>query len=297
MNSALMLAAIVLSVFIASTWSMSSSAAATEQSNSSPSQWVSEQPTFLHGNFAPGGLVRGQLRGISQLMLNDKPIRFNEQGQFVFGFGRDAVGKQRLTWAAGGAKYSYEFDVVAREYQTQSIEGVASKYVQPPQTVLDRIRRDNEQIKQARSNYFAENFVTDGFMQPATGAITGVYGSQRIFNGVPKRPHYGLDIAGPIGAPVYAPAAGIVTLWHDDMYYSGGTLIIDHGLGVTSTFIHLDSSEVSEGMRVEKGQLVARIGNTGRTTGPHLDWRINWFSERLDPAMLLAPSQPTPAEP
>ena len=126
-----------------------------------------------------------------------------------------------------------------------------------------------------------------GFVWPLEGTITGVYGSQRIYNGVPKSPHYGIDIAAPQGELVRAPAPGVVTLVHPDMYYSGGTLIVDHGHGLSSTFIHLSESLVEIGQRVEAGEVIAKVGSTGRSTGPHLDWRMNWFDVRIDPRLVL----------
>ncbi|MDX1555269.1 MAG: M23 family metallopeptidase, partial [Xanthomonadales bacterium] len=122
---------------------------------------------------------------------------------------------------------------------------------------------------------------------PASGRISGVYGSQRILNGEPRRPHYGLDIAAPTGSPVYAPADGVVTLAYDDMYFSGGTLILDHGHGLSSSFLHLSEILVEAGSRVERGDLIARIGATGRASGPHLDWRMNWLDRRVDPQRLV----------
>ncbi|HKX54787.1 MAG TPA: M23 family metallopeptidase, partial [Xanthomonadales bacterium] len=134
-----------------------------------------------------------------------------------------------------------------------------------------------------------------GFDWPAAGRISGVYGSQRILNGEPGRPHYGLDIAAPSGHPVYAPAAGIITLTHRDMYFSGGTLIVDHGQGLSSTFLHLSEILVETGDAVQQGDLIARIGATGRASGPHLDWRMNWLDRRVDP-QLLVQGEPAPAE-
>jgi len=142
-------------------------------------------------------------------------------------------------------------------------------------------------IKQARKGDSKLQDFLAGFVKPLEGPITGVYGSRRVYNGTPGRPHYGLDIAAPTGTEVYAPAPGIVRLAHDDMFYSGGTLIVDHGQGVSSTFIHLSEVIVTPGQRVEAGDLIARVGATGRATGPHLDWRINWFEVRIDPDLVL----------
>ena len=132
-----------------------------------------------------------------------------------------------------------------------------------------------------RADYLEE------FVWPLRGAITGVYGSQRVYNGVPKSPHYGIDIAGPTGAPVIAPAPGLVSFAAADLYYSGGTLIVDHGHGLSSTFIHLNKVLVKAGQRVEKGQIIAEVGASGRATGPHLDWRMNWMGVRVDPGLLM----------
>ena len=240
------------------------------------------------GELTQGSLIRGQLKGGSQLMLNNKPIALSSDGHFAFGFNRDADLEQQLSWLdEQGKQHTQHLRLTKREYQIQRIEGVAGKYVNPPAKVTARIRQDNSQIAKARQrNDDRSDFMQD-FIWPAEGPISGVYGSQRVFNGEPKNPHYGLDVAGPTGTPVYAPADGIVTLFVADMYYSGGTMIIDHGLGVSSTFLHLSAAEVAEGTVVKQGQLVARIGATGRVTGAHLDWRINWFGERLDPALLV----------
>jgi murein DD-endopeptidase MepM/ murein hydrolase activator NlpD len=153
--------------------------------------------------------------------------------------------------------------------------------------VLERIRREGRLVRQARADNDPREDFLQGFIKPLEGPITGVYGSQRVYNGVPKNPHYGLDIARPTGTVVVAPAPGIVKLVHDDMYYSGGTLVLDHGYGLSSSFIHLSGALVKEGQRVEAGDAIAKVGATGRATGPHLDWRVNWFNVRLDPALVL----------
>ncbi|MFT2092032.1 M23 family metallopeptidase [Paraglaciecola sp. 2405UD69-4] len=242
----------------------------------------------LKGELTQGSLIRGQLPAGSQVWLDNKPINISETGQFVFGFGRDAQLEHQLTWQSNhGDEHNETITLSKRTYEEQRIEGVASKYVSPSKEVFERIRKDNQQIASARSNNDDRLDFTQDFIWPAEGPISGVYGSRRVFNGTPKRPHFGLDVAGPTGTPVFAPADGIVTLFESDMYYSGGTMIIDHGYGVTSTFLHLSKGLVAAGTRVKQGDLVAEIGATGRVTGAHLDWRINWFKERLDPALLV----------
>tara|TARA_R110002153_G_scaffold25699_1_gene81355 strand:+ start:24844 stop:25614 length:771 start_codon:yes stop_codon:yes gene_type:complete len=242
----------------------------------------------LKGEMTQGSLIRGQVPVGHQVWLNDTAIKISPEGYFAFGFGRDAELTQQLKWFDNqGVQHTQSLQLQARTYDIQKIEGIPSKYVSPPKEVSARIKLDNQQIAKARSlNAERTDFFQD-FIWPAAGPISGVYGSQRVFNGTPKRPHFGLDVAGPTGTAVYAPADGIVTLFVPDMYYSGGTMIIDHGHGVSSTFLHLSKGHVEAGTKVKQGDLVADIGATGRVTGPHLDWRINWFKERLDPALLV----------
>ena len=245
---------------------------------------------LIEGELTQGSLLRAKLPPNSKVKLNGELIKVAPSGDFVFGFGRDAALMHSLSWQLSGESHWKRMPITLtkRSYPTERIEGVEQKYVSPPPDVLERIGQDNREVAQARtyntdSLYFAADFIL-----PAQGRISGVYGSQRIFNGEPRRPHFGLDIANKIGTPVVAPAAGIVRLAHPDMYYSGGTLILDHGFGVSSTFIHLSALHVEVGQKVEQGQLIADIGATGRVTGPHLDWRVNWFKERLDPGLLVS---------
>ena len=159
--------------------------------------------------------------------------------------------------------------------------------VEPPPEQLQRIRSDSAVVREARRSVTAKTDFLSGFIKPLEGPITGVYGSQRVYNGVPKSPHYGLDYAAPTGTIVNAPASGLVRLAHPDLFYSGGTLIIDHGHGLTSSFLHLSDILVSEGSVVQRGDAIAKVGATGRATGPHLDWRMNWRNVRIDPALVL----------
>ncbi len=249
---------------------------------------VAKQPV-LRGTLTQGALLRGKLPAGSAVWLNGKALNILTSGEFVLGFGRDATLTQNLEWQLPGdlKRNQQSLQLLKRKYNVQHIEGVAAKYVSPPKEVLARIREDNVQIAAARATSSQQSAFLSDFILPAKGPISGVYGSQRVFNGEPKRPHFGLDIAGPVGTDIVAPIDGVVTLAHKDMYYSGGTLIIDHGLGVSSTFIHLSSIDVKSGDVVKQGQKIAEMGATGRVTGPHLDWRINWFKERLDPALVV----------
>ena len=235
-----------------------------------------------------GSLIRGKTTPGNTVLFNGKEIDVATTGEFAFGFSRDDVLEHSLVEVEpSGKRNEHKLSISKREYNIQRIEGLPQKYVAPPPEVTARIRKDNQQVGQARqTNDKRLDFMQD-FIWPAEGPISGVYGSQRVLNGEPRNPHYGVDVAAPTGTPVYAPADGIVTLFVPDMYYSGGTMIIDHGFGVSSTFLHLSKGLVEKGTQVKQGDLVAEIGATGRVTGAHLDWRINWFKVRLDPELLV----------
>jgi murein DD-endopeptidase MepM/ murein hydrolase activator NlpD len=246
----------------------------------------------LLGQPTQGSLLRGRLLQGSALTLDGHPVKLSAEGYFAFGFGRDDDLKHTLSWRNDeGEQVSRTIELTARQYQVQKIEGLPSKYVSPPKEVLDRIKQDSLHVATARKRDDDRIDFMQSFIWPAEGPISGVYGSQRVLNGEAKSPHYGVDVAGPVGTAVYAPADGVVTLFEADMYYSGGTMIIDHGHGVSSTFLHMSKAHVEPGTVVKQGQLVGEIGNTGRATGAHLDWRLNWFAVRLDPALLVPARQ------
>ena len=242
----------------------------------------------LKGELVQGGMLVGQVTPGEQVEVMGRPVRVDDQGLFVFGLGRDAPAEIKLTHTNGGNEVvTYSYAVAQRVYREQRVEGVPQKTVTPPPEVLERIRREATLVREARTVDDRRTDFLSGFVKPLEGPITGVYGSRRVYNGTPGNPHYGLDIAAPTGTEVFAPAPGVVTLVHRDMFYSGGTLLIDHGYGISSTFIHLSELLVEEGQQVAPGDPIARVGATGRATGPHLDWRINWFEVRLDPALVL----------
>lgn len=243
----------------------------------------------LTGALSQGSMLVGRVAPGLKVELMGRQIRVNDDGLFVFGLGRDAPAEITLVTknVQGGDRQAHVFSVAQREYQEQRVNGVPQKTVTPPPEVLDRIRQESQLVKKARSGDSHYQDFLSGFYPPLEGPITGVYGSRRVYNGKPGNPHYGLDIAAPTGTDVFAPAPGIVKLVHSDMFYSGGTLILDHGHGVSSTFIHLSEVVAEVGQRVVAGDVIARVGATGRATGPHLDWRINWFNVRLDPQIVL----------
>jgi murein DD-endopeptidase MepM/ murein hydrolase activator NlpD len=242
----------------------------------------------LKGHLTQGGLVTGKLNNVKSLSLNGKNLKLSADGDFVFGFGRDAKTAHTLSWLdENGKSHSQNLVITKRQYNIDKITGVAKKYVSPAKTLSARISREAVAVRKARNVNSDLMYFLDPVLKPAKGRISGVYGSQRYFNGEPRRPHFGLDIANKTGSPVYAPISGTVVFAEPDLYYSGGTLILDHGHGVTSTYIHLSKLDVKLGDKIAQGNKVAEIGATGRVTGPHLDWRFNWQGERLDPALLM----------
>ena len=244
----------------------------------------------LDGDFLQGGLVFGRAVAGAEVSLEGRRVRVTEAGRFIFGFGRDAPPNAVLevTWPDGKVERRH-LAVAKREYKIQRIDGLPPKMVTPPEEVLARIRAENGRIAEARAVDRPEPMYESGFVWPAVGPISGVFGSQRVLNGEPRRPHSGVDVAAPPGTPVTAPADGVVAIAHPDMYYTGGTVLIDHGHGLTSVYSHLKEVWAKEGARLRQGDSIGSIGATGRATGPHLDWRINWFDQRLDPALLVPP--------
>ncbi len=246
------------------------------------------QALELQGEPVQGGLIFGLTQPGNQIFLDGSEIMVSREGKFLIGFGRDETGK-RLLRVKGGpdGEQLVMLTVSLREYDIEKVDGLPPRTVTPDPAAAKRIAEEAAMVSSARSRRDSRTDYAVGFTWPAQGRISGVYGSQRILNGEPRRPHFGLDIAAPTGSPVYAPAAGIVTLNHPDMYFSGGTLILDHGQGLSSTFLHLSLILVEAGTTVQQGDLIAEIGSTGRASGPHLDWRMNWLNRRLDPQLLL----------
>ena len=242
------------------------------------------------GQLTQGGLIIGQASPGTRMELNGQPVPVGPDGAFVFGFSRDAPLSGRWTVLfPDGRREERVLMIAQRQYDIQRLNGLPPDKVTPPPAVLERIHRENARVDTARQQDIPQAWFVGGFAWPVTGRISGVYGSQRILNGEPRQPHYGVDIAAPVGTPVRAPADGVVTLAEPDLYYTGATLIIDHGYRLSSTLMHLNRIDVQVGQRVRKGDLVATVGKSGRVTGPHLDWRMNWRDARIDPALLVPP--------
>ena len=251
---------------------------------------AAETGVHLDGPRLQGGLLRGRVPPGSTVEYQGDAVRVSKDGWFLVGFGRDAPPEAELVVDfPDGRRERQVLKVDRREYDIQHIDGLPARKVTPSEEDLVRIRAEVDMVKQARRIDDPRADFLGGFRWPIKGRISGVYGSQRILNGEPRRPHFGIDIAAPTGTKVGAPADGVVTMVHPDMFFSGGTMIVDHGHGLSSAFLHLSRILVEKGDRVVQGQVIAEVGSTGRSTGPHLDWRINLFDRRLDPSLLVGP--------
>jgi murein DD-endopeptidase MepM/ murein hydrolase activator NlpD len=245
-------------------------------------------PLHLDGEPIQGGLIFGRVPPGSEVTLDGTAMMVSPDGFFVIGFDRDESGTRTLSVISPDLNpLTQDLTVQSREYDVERVDGLPPETVTPDPEAAERIQMEAAMVASARARRDQAPYFAVQFAWPATGRISGVYGSQRILNGEPRRPHYGLDIAAPTGTPVYAPAPGVVTLAHDDMYFSGGTLILDHGHGLSSSFLHLSEILVEAGVFVEQGDLIARIGSSGRASGSHLDWRMNWLDRRVDPHPLV----------
>ncbi len=244
----------------------------------------------LEGNLIQGGLVIGEVAPTTMVFYRGKALRVSPEGIFVIGFDRDAPSKAvlELRYANGTVKH-HIMSIGRRTYDIERIDGLPPDLVEPRPQDLKRIREEMVMVKVARGRDDPRTDFYNGFVWPVTGEITGVYGSQRILNGKLRRPHYGVDISAPTGTPVKAPADGVISLVHPKMFFSGATLIIDHGHCLSSSLLHLHKILVREGQAVKQGDIIAEVGASGRVTGAHLDWRMNWFDKRIDPALLVPP--------
>ena len=248
-------------------------------------------PGERHGAFPTsvpqGALVIGKVAPGSRVHYADRDLRVTPEGDVVFGIGRDEQGLVSVeVRAPGGTRTQVEIAVTPRDWPIERVEGVPPKTVEPPPEIAARIQREQARVVAARERDDAREDFLETFIWPVSGRISGRFGNQRIYNGIPKSPHSGMDIAAPQGTPVEAPASGLVTFAAADLYLTGGTVLLDHGHGVSSNFLHLSRIDVKVGDRVAQGQVIGAVGETGRATGPHLHWGLNWFDVRLDPLLL-----------
>lgn len=249
---------------------------------------IQAEPVELRGHPVQGGVLFGLAPPGSEVIWNGETLPISDQGQFVFGLAKDATQLAPLTVTLpDGENWLTDITPTVREFQVQRIDGLEPSRVTPPPEVMERIANDAHLARSARQTISEHVGFDVPFIWPVRGRITGVFGSQRILNGEPRAPHWGMDIAAPTGTPVLAPAAGKIALVHEDMYFSGGTLFLDHGHGLMSAFLHLDQINVMPGQWVDQGQPIATVGSTGRSTGPHLDWRVSWRDVRVDAQLLV----------
>ena len=240
------------------------------------------------GKFLQGHYIVGITDSSAKIMVDKKEVKVSKDGYFVFGIDRDRKFDLTITKIIEGEKKIITKQILKRKYKIQRIDGLPSKQVTPPPEVYDRIKKDNILIGKARSIDTDYDFFKDKFIYPMDKyIITGVYGSQRILNGKPRRPHYGIDFHAPEGTPVKAMMDGEVTLAENDMYFTGGTIIFDHGHGISTLYMHMKDIDVKVGQKIKQGEIVGTLGQSGRATGPHLDIRLNWFDVKLDPASIL----------
>ena len=248
---------------------------------------ISHAVEFL-GNFKQGSFILGKTDPNSKVFVDDRKVRVSNDGYFAFGLDRDRKNNVLIKIINKKETKLIEKKVVKRKYKIQRIDGLPPKQVTPPPEVYERIKKDNILIGKARAIDSKLVFFKDKFIYPVDKyIITGVYGSQRILNGKPRRPHYGIDFHAPEGTPVKSMMDGVVTLVENNMYFTGGTIVFDHGHGISTLYMHMKDINVKKGQKVKKGEIVGTLGQSGRATGPHLDIRLNWFEIKLDPMSVL----------
>jgi murein DD-endopeptidase MepM/ murein hydrolase activator NlpD len=249
---------------------------------------LAQQAPVFPASVSQGGLVIGRVPTDTQVEYAGHHLRISSYGTVVFGVGRDAKGplQVRLTHR-DGRQDTLAIQVSPRDWPLERINGVPPKTVNPPPAIAERIRREQAQVVAARQRDDARTDFTQTFIWPVNGRISGRFGNARVYNGQPGSGHSGMDIAAAKGTPVKAPASGVVTFAAPDLYLTGGTVLLDHGYGVSSNFLHLSRIDVSVGQRIEQGQVLGAVGATGRATGPHLHWGMNWFDVRIDPLLVL----------
>ncbi len=243
----------------------------------------------ITGTAIEGGLIIAQATPGSRVEIDGTAVPVSDTGLFLIGFHHQSNTPQTI-WITTADDLQHRTIVTPtqRDYNIQRIDGLEPNMVTPPKEVIKRIKADSRAVRQARARIAPVGDFTDGFDWPISGPISSVFGNQRILNGKPRTPHYGIDIAAPKGTPVLAPASGRVTLVMD-LYYSGWTILVAHGLGLNSSFLHLDQVAVSVGETIDRGALLGWVGSSGRSTGPHLDWRLDWQGRRLDAALIAGP--------
>ena len=243
------------------------------------------------GVFQQGGALLCQTLPDALIKVGGLDIHADQNGRAIIGLDRDAGAKETLTVYANGddlALTKETFNIAPREYNIQRIDGLPPSQVSTfTEAQLKHIRAASARKKVGFRSRVDEMGFADGFIYPLkTFKKTSPFGAQRILNGEPKNPHYGVDIAAPKGTPIYAPADGIVSLADANLYFEGQMVMIDHGQGLNSLYLHMSEIDVKAGQKVTRGEQIGAVGSTGRSTGPHLCWRLKWRNRNLDPELL-----------
>ncbi|MDR5894581.1 M23 family metallopeptidase [Larsenimonas suaedae] len=235
-----------------------------------------------------GAMVIGKVPPDSRVHIAGRQVHVTDYGTVVFGVGRDASAPEQIEITRPDGTVTHaSVGVTPRDWPISRVDGVPAKTVSPPKELSERIAREQQRVSAARTRNDDRIGFTERFIQPVEGRISGRFGRQRIYNGTPGAPHSGMDIAAPEGTPIKAPASGVITFADPNLYLTGGTVLLDHGFGISSNFLHLSRLNVAVGDHVEQGQIIGRVGSTGRATGPHLHWGMSWFSTRIDPQLVL----------
>ena len=247
-----------------------------------------EERVMFPASVPQGALVFGKVPPGSQVRYRERLLRATGYGTVALGVGRDETGPLKVdVTLPSGRMEPVSIAVTPRDWPVEHVNGVPPKTVNPPPEIAARIQREQALVTAARERDDERTDFALPFQWPVQGRISGRFGNARVYNGQPGGGHSGMDIAAPDGTPVKAPAGGVVTFASPDLYLTGGTVLLDHGHGVSSNFLHLSRIDVKVGDRIEPGQVIGAVGATGRATGPHLHWGMNWFDTRIDPLLVL----------
>ncbi|MGB3721986.1 MAG: M23 family metallopeptidase [Pacificimonas sp.] len=244
----------------------------------------------LTGAMAQGGFGRGKARGgeVAEVLLDGKAIPVAEDGRFFVAFGRDADLTTRLDVRyADGLSIGQDFELADTSFPESRLPAATTKRIEASAGFRKRRAEQVKRITASRSGRSDLTGWAETFVKPAEGRTSGVFGSQRFYGDEPRSPHSGMDIAAPKGAPVTAPASGKVALAGGGYSFEGKLVIVDHGLGLYSAFLHLSRIDVEVGDMLAKGDAIGRVGSSGRATGPHLHWGLWWDGVRFDPEAIL----------
>jgi murein DD-endopeptidase MepM/ murein hydrolase activator NlpD len=241
----------------------------------------------LKGTFEQGSLIIGKTNPSNEIYVDQKKLKVSKEGYFVFGISRDR--KKNIIISIGEDNKASQVikSVKSRKFKVQKIDGLPKRKVSPNNEDMKRIRKEGKLIVKAKNANSDLSFFFKDFIRPVDGITTGVFGSQRVLNGKPRRPHYGIDIAAAKGTKIKNSNSGNVLLAANNLFFTGGTIIIEHGHGLISIYSHLDKIFVKKGDFVKKGELIATVGSTGRSTGPHLDFRLYCRNIPVDPDLII----------